>query len=133
MIVLSFTIVGYILLSFFILKSNCTDLIKYIIIGAITLILSIITALIFKYYLFKGESFKILTEIISWGDDFFDLLAITYLLLDKTPIRKEDNKYYVLVYLCIKLFTFVFSVLDSELVQNYDKKKLNENNVNCEN
>lgn len=122
-VVLSLLIVGYILLSYFIFKSNFTGLWKYVIIGAMTLILSIITAYIFKNYLFKGENFKGVIEVISWVDDFSNLIAITYLLLDMTPINMEKNKHYVLIFFCFKLFAFIFSILDSELVQNYEKRK----------
>lgn len=132
-ILLSFLIVIYLLLAEYILKFNLNALMIYSIIGVMTLILSIITANIFKNYLFKDETFKAITEIISLIEDFFDLLAITYLLLDKTPIRIEDSKNFVLVYLCIKLFAFVFNILDADIVRKYNEKKLNKKNERCEN
>lgn len=121
-IILSLLIVIYLLLAEYIIKFNLNDLMIYSIIGVMTLILSIITANIFKNYLFKDETFKAITEIISLVEDFFDLLTITYLLLDKTPIRIEDSKNYALVYLFIKLFAFVFNILDAEIVRKHEEK-----------
>lgn len=57
-IILSFLIVSYLLLAEYILKFNLNALMIYSIIGVMTLILSIITANIFKNYLFKDETFK---------------------------------------------------------------------------